>query len=157
MQGRLQLVCRAGVGTGDVGTGRVAAWLAQPCLHDIRDPRDTSNPPCSFTSSLGPAHIKHADGTNGQMSYLCLISTHRSSDQETFSAGWYQKQHMSTCPYWIDVTIRKVDSLWVESVRQGFELAGALCNAASAAKLTVAVIPGSATCCALACIAAGAC
>ncbi len=48
-------------------------------------------------------------------------------------------------------------SLWVESIRQILELTGALGNATSTAKLTVAVVPGSATCRALARIAASAC
>ena len=49
------------------------------------------------------------------------------------------------------------DSLRVECICQVLELAGALGDAASTAQLTVAVVPGSATSCALARVAAVAC
>ena len=49
------------------------------------------------------------------------------------------------------------DSLWIECIRQILELTGALGNATSTTKLAVAVVPGSAACCALARIAASAC
>ena len=58
LQRCLQLTCRAGGDVGDAGTGCVAARLAQPCLHNVREPRDPSDIPCSVASCRSPADIK---------------------------------------------------------------------------------------------------
>jgi len=98
--------------------------------------------------------------------WTCLIQivhSHSTGRRLTHNQNEITERHIivrpvCVCAIW-NLYIRglREGSLRVEGICQVLELAGALGDAASTAQLTIAVVPGSATCCALARVAAVAC